>query len=260
MSILRFLRVVIAETTGLTGRATGSSGRRKLALESLERRAMLTLVDPLLAEAASVVSAVEAHAEATAESLPVESIVEDAGSTSETEEPSWEPIEGGSSGDTEPDQPPPEPTNTSSSSGTGEEEPPPETTDTGSGSGTGEEEAPTEPTDAGSGTGTGEGEAPPDQTDGGSGTGTGEVAPRVTSLYATQNSGWVAFFGTAVDNASLEGLTVFLTSDLGHQFTATLQEDGSFSTMSFPMQPGTQITAWFIDADGNYSESVTLVV
>ena len=232
MSVLRFLRI-IAETVDLAAtNASRSPRRRKLALESLERRAMLTGDDPLLMEAANAFTE-----EATGDdpAITTESTTDDGSMTTSTEGP----VDGGSGG------------------GSGGEETSAAPVDGGSGSGTGGEE--TEPVGDGSGGGTGGEETEP--VNDGSGSGTGEeVLPAVTSLYATQDSGWVAFFGTVTDDESLEGLTIYFTSDSGHQFTATIQADGSFSTASYLMEPGTQVTAWFIDADGNYSESAVLIV
>jgi hypothetical protein len=237
--------------------------RRQLVVESLERRAMLTVLVPPLVQAANELTTdvvLEPVADAYDDGLACQETT-DCGSGAGTggDEMPPEPVDCGSGGGMGGEEATVETTDPGSATGAGDDSQPSEPSDGGSGLGSGEE-SPSEPLDSGSGSGTGEG-SPSDPTGSSSGSGTGEdELPAITSFAAMQESGWYAFTGTASDNESLTGQRVYLSSDMGHQFTATIQEDGSFSTMSFIMEPGTQITAYVIDADGNYSESAVIIV
>jgi hypothetical protein len=268
MSILKFLGVLGEMTDPQRGTSSAPPPRnRKLTLESLEGRAMLTVLDAIASDAADT-PFVSSPLPSEEQSPADEPIAEDTSLSTDPaiseEEPADTvfdpaPADGTGSGDGGGEL---------QSSGSGEAE--------GSGGGWGGEseagyggisESGTgsgseSGTGGGSASGSGGGEVSSGGGSGaGSGTGTGEATdPAVTSLEYMRDGDWVRFMGSAEDNESLEGMTVHFTSSLGHEFTATINADGTFATIGFTMPPGTEVIAYFIDADGNRSETVSLIV
>jgi hypothetical protein len=70
----------------------------------------------------------------------------------------------------------------------------------------------------------------------------------------------VRLIGTATDDESLAGMTVYLTTTTGQQFTATINADGTWASASYVLEPGTTVMAYFIDADGNHSPMASILV
>lgn len=282
MSILRFLGV-IAETTGLKrGPANAVARNRKLKVEALEARAMLALLNPLVLLPPSLPS-VEDLAE---ELVPLgEPIVLDpgpitipplgpivdlppitvfdpspplpggdgeyplegngsegggAGDPSQGSEGGWGGDSGGGSGGGYGG-------GSEGGTGGGSESGAGSGSETGSGGGEGS-----------SGSGSGAGSESGAGT--GSGSGSGSGAGSISSFSSVHDYGVVRLIGTATDDESLAGLTVYLTTTAGHQFTATINADGTWASASYVLEPGTTVMAYFIDADGNHSEMASILV
>lgn len=225
MSLLNFLRVIEAIQSG-SGKNALPPRNRKLELEALERRAVLTLLDPLA--------------------------------------PALEPLETTMTTTTLESPPPTDPTSTAS-----EESPPVDSG--GSGSGTGEPEPgdtpldpPADPLPPTGGSGSGSGDPSPDPPpETSSGSGSGGAAPVIESLSLQSDQLWSWFVGSVSDaDGSVEGLTVFFT--IGDAtiptFTATVQEDGTFTSMHLVLSAGTSIHVHVVDSDGNASEAVSWTV
>jgi hypothetical protein len=229
MSLLNFLRVIDEIRSG-SGKRTPLPRNRKLELEALERRSVLTLLDPV----AYVLEPPESITTTTTfESLPAT----DPASTNYEQSPPLDMGESGSgTGEPEagdlPSEPPPEPLPSTGGSGGG----------SGSGSGDPSPEPPPEP---------------------GSGSGSGGAAPVIDSLSSQSGQFWFWLVGTVSDaDNSVDGLMVLFT--IGDatipSFTAVVQEDGTFCSMQLVYLAGTQIHVQVVDYAGNASEIVTWTV
>ena len=209
MSLLDFLKIAAP--------AGGALRPRKLAIESLERRAVLTVLEPLLTNAVAETTAlieqtVTPIAEVT--QTVTEPVTEDPPPPEEPIAQDPPPLEEPIAEDPSPIE---EPIT---------EDPPPE-----------------EPVDGGE-----------------AGGGEEEIVPQIVNAHHSRDGLWVAFSGFIQDDDLVEGLTVYFSTDLGHQFTATVAADGSFSTMPMLIELGTQVSIWTIDTDDNYSEYCLLIV
>ena len=281
MRLLNFLRVLDAIQS--PGRSAAPPRNRKLKLESLERRAVLTLLDTLL-------PAPEPLTTPLIEVVPLPTISEQSssldygGSGSGSGDPdAQEPVtdqlpeppthEIGSvsdSGDSPPGTYSPE---SGSASGFGSPDPG-SITEGGSGSGSGYFEGGSEggsgsgsgdsdlqSSQGGSGSGTGDGTTDPPPPTGGSGSGTGE-APVITSLQSDRIESMIWLVGSVSDPDGPEGLTVhfIIGNSSTPAFSAIVGADGTFSTIGLWVSPGTQIRAYATDAQGNQSDFAICVV
>ncbi len=219
MSLLRFLRVI--DFIAFRGDDSKLPPRnRRLELETLERRAVLTLLDPT----APLLEPIETT---TTTTLEAPSLTESPPPTTEETTPDT----GGSgsgTGEPDPGDPPPDPTS---------ETPP---ANGGSGSGSGDPSP----------------DPPPDPSGSGSGSGAGGEAPIITSLDSSRSDDWVMFVGMVSDaDGPVEGLTVYFTIGLDSTvaFTTTVNADGTFQSLEMMLAAGTLVNAYTIDAQGNYS-------
>ncbi len=223
MSLLNFLRVIESIGSGSNKRRFPPRSR-KLELEALERRAVLTLLDPL----APVLEPLQTSTVTTTlDSSPPTNTT----STTTESPPLASGGSGSGTGGPEVGDPAPEPTS----------EPLPSTG--GSGSGTGDPPPP----------------PPPDPS---SGSGIGG-APAIDSLSVQSNDLWSRLVGSVSDaDGSVEGLTVFFTigSTTVPTFTAIVQADGTFSSMQLMLSAGTVVSVHVVDWDGNASEVCQLTV
>jgi hypothetical protein len=213
MSLLDFLKVAAGN---------GRPKQRKLAIEALEQRAVMTTLNPLLANlsepvqppiqtAAAVLSTAETLAQPIANNPLTGPITQP---LCEDPPPPLDPLP-------PPDPPPPDPPP--------DELPPPDP-------------PPDDP--------------PPDElpppdppTD-----------PEITDAQYTREGDWVNLSGTVADDGPLAGMVVYCTTDMGQSFQLTVNADGTFLSHSLPIDVGVQVTLWTIDADGNQSESWMLIV
>ncbi len=230
MSILRFLGVVDASGL-LSGQSAPAPPRqRKLALETLDSRALLTLFTPIVTDA---------FAELEEVALPPE------GQTGTWEEQSTG-SEGGNGGTTgEPNNDPPSEPTLNSSAG---------------GSAGGEGGDPPPLSNPGSGGGSAGGEGGSSNTGSGSGGGDGGTPPEITSSIYDRSGAMVDFSGTVTDDESMFQQLVYFRTDEGQQFTATIDAEGRYYSETMMLPIGTQVSIFTIDADGHQSEWVSLVV
>lgn len=251
MSILKFLRIV--DASGLAGqeRSTPPPRQRKLALETLDDRALLTLFTPIVIDTVSGLVPTPPIPSANV----LEPINSDPSPGSWNEDPPQDPpLEpyGGSDGG-EGSDPPSNP----------EGDPPPEPiTGSGTGSGGGEGGDPPANPESGGGSGGGNGEDPPaDQNPGsGSGGGSSTTAPEITSVSFERMGVFVMFSGTVTDDESMVGQKVYFSTDLGFQFEITILSEGTFTSYAVMLDIGTQVSLFTIDADGNHSLPLLKVV
>jgi hypothetical protein len=223
MSILSFLRV-IQGIQAQRGAPTPPSRNRRLEIEALERRAVLTLLDPTV----PLAEPLEATSTTIVELSPL---------------PYPYPL------------PPPgevQPPDYYGGSGSG----------TG-GPGPGEAPDPsseTLPADGSSGGGIGGPPPDPPSNSGGSGSGTGGgEAPIISALQSSHSGMWVWFTGTVTDpDGPVEGLTVyFRIGENPLAPTATVGADGIFESIPLVLPVGSMITAYTIDAQGHHSNLAT---
>ena len=225
MSLLKFLRVIDEIRSG-SGNSTPWPRNRKLDLEALERRAVLTLLDPI----ATVLEPLESTTTTTTfESQPAT----DPASTTYEYSP---PVDMGESG-----------------SGTGEPE-----------AGDWPQEPTYDPSPSTGGSGSGSGDPSPEPPpESGSGSGSGGAAPVIDSLSRQSGQFWFWLVGSVSDaDDSVDGLMVLFT--IGDatipSFTAIVQEDGTFCSMQLVFLAGTRIHVQVVDYAGNASETVTWTV
>ncbi len=269
MSLLKFLRVIEALQPRRKSDAPPPRSR-KLELESLERRTVLTLEgtalpaeEPLLGSTTEVV---QSHLEQTGYSEALTTA--DSGTGSGSAEYSYYPdsdstqtttSQGGSAGGSGYD-PPEDYTSTGGSgggSGSGSGDPSPESSTASSGSGSGQG-------DGGSQSGTGDPDPQSSQGGSGSGSGGGTSEPDPTgssesgsagieSLYADRDGLWVWFAGTT--EGLPEGTVIYFTvgDDPNAAFTAVVGPDGTFMSGGQVIDVGVEIRAYFLDANGNPS-------
>jgi hypothetical protein len=232
MSILSFLGIVDRSGLFPAVRPPASPRQRKLALETLDSRALLTLITPVLTDSTAELVEIELQ--------PEEQIDPVAG---DPEAGSWVADS--------PDEPLPE-------------------ADTGSGGGEGGD-APLEPAgdpppDPLAGSGGGEGGDPPIDSQTGSESGSGDGQPPADSAPVIESASYlrvgdlVTITGLVSDDGPLSGLTVYFSTDLGHQFTTQTTVVGGFCSLSLSLDAGTQISIYTIDAVGNQSEYFLLIV
>ena len=237
MSILHWFKNVARRRAGSTSVATGRPasgkrrGRRRLTMESLERRVVFSVNDPLLTggdyeeapveESPTYETAPEEEATVTEEEAPPTS---DSGENSEPVEEA--PVEESPTYETAPEE---EETVT-------EEEAPP-TSDSGENTGL-VSEVPSDPVE----------EEPVEEPleDGGE----ENIAPTVSGLGYDQSENWVAVFGTVADDQDPHGLTVYISGVLG-EFTATVESDGTWVAPAIEAQTVCGwVYAYTIDAQG----------
>jgi hypothetical protein len=228
MSILRFLGVVDA-----TGLLSGESPpvpphRRKLTLETLDSRALLTLLTPL-------------ETDTSAESEEV--------LTTESQTGTWEEQSTGSEGGTG-----------ETTGETTDDAPAESTVDSSAGGSAGGDGGEDGQLSIGSGGGSGGGEGGTQLPGSGSGGGEGGTAPEITSAEYERTDSYVDFSGTVTDDESMLGLVVYFVADSGQQFSATIDAEGRFATCSIMLDVGTQVSIYTIDADGNQSDWIMRLV
>jgi hypothetical protein len=231
MSLLNFLRIVDQSDLYPADRPPASR-QRKLALETLDSRALLTLFTPILTDSTAELIEIDLPPD-----VQFEPVSGDPGAGAWVPDPPNEPL------------PEPEP-----SSGGGEGgaapldpvgDPPP---DPLAGSGGGEGGDPPLDPQTGSGSGSGEGQPPANS------------APAIASASYIRVGDFVTITGIVGDDGPLGGLTVYFSSDLGHQFTTQTSALGAFCSLSLTMEPGTQISIYTVDAAGNQSEYYLLLL
>ena len=87
--------------------------------------------------------------------------------------------------------------------------------------------------------------------------------PVITSLQSHRDGDWVWLTGSVSDaDGPVAGLIVYFTigTDSTVVFTAVVQADGTFATMTYPIPAGTQVNAYTIDVDGLYSNIASCTV
>jgi hypothetical protein len=258
MSILRFLGVVDASGLLASQQSSPPPRQRKLAVEKLDSRALLTLIAPIVTDTFAELEEIVLPPEVQ----PEPSSGDPDPSTWEQESPSEplpEPYAGsgdGTGGDPASDpsgDPPSEPiTESSTGSAGGEGADPPLEPDPGSGGGSagGEGGDPPPEPDPGSGGGStgGEGQPPVDED------------PVITSASYTRIGSLVIITGLVADDGPLGGLTVYFSSDDGLHFTTQTTVLGAFVSLSVFMDVGTQVSIYTIDSTGHQSDTMLLIV